>query len=36
VLKAAKVALGADYPLPLVDHDAARRATLARYDVVKR
>jgi deoxyribodipyrimidine photo-lyase len=34
-LKAAKVALGADYPLPLVDHDVARKATLARYAVVK-
>ncbi len=30
-LKAAKVALGADYPLPLVDHDVARKATLARF-----
>jgi deoxyribodipyrimidine photo-lyase len=34
-LKAAKIALGADYPLPLVDHEVARKLTLARYDVVK-
>lgn len=27
--------LGRDYPLPLVQHDAARQATLARYAVVK-
>ncbi|AET89934.1 Deoxyribodipyrimidine photo-lyase [Burkholderia sp. YI23] len=34
-LKAAKIALGADYPQPLVDHGAARNRTLARYDVVR-
>lgn len=34
-LKAAKFAPGADYPLPIVDHDTARKTTLARYDVVK-
>lgn len=35
VLQAAGVALGSDYPLPIVDHDAARKATLARYGVVR-
>ena len=35
-LKAAKISLGADYPLPIVDHDAARKRTLARYDVVRK
>ncbi|WP_250472915.1 deoxyribodipyrimidine photo-lyase [Caballeronia sp. GAFFF1] len=34
-LKAAKIALGADYPPPIVDHDAARKQTLLRYDVVR-
>jgi deoxyribodipyrimidine photo-lyase len=34
-LKAAKLSLGADYPLPIVDHDVARKRTLQRYDVVK-
>lgn len=34
-LKAAKIALGADYPQPVVDHEAARKRTLARYDVVR-
>jgi deoxyribodipyrimidine photo-lyase len=34
-LAAAKIALGADYPLPIVDHETARKTTLARYDVVK-
>jgi deoxyribodipyrimidine photo-lyase len=24
-----------DYPQPIVDHDAARKRTLARYDVVR-
>jgi deoxyribodipyrimidine photo-lyase len=28
--------LGRDYPLPLVEHAAARRRTLARYDRIKR
>lgn len=30
------VAVGRDTPAPLVDHDAARRRTLARYAVVRR
>jgi deoxyribodipyrimidine photo-lyase len=34
-LAAAGIVLGRDYPRPLVEHDAARRRTLARYDVVK-
>lgn len=34
-LAAAGVALGKDYPRPVVDHDEARAATLARYAVVK-
>lgn len=28
--------LGRDYPHPVVDHDVARRETLARFDVVKK
>jgi len=35
VLAAAGVKLGEDYPRPLVQHDVARRETLARYAVVK-
>jgi deoxyribodipyrimidine photo-lyase len=34
-LKSAKVALGQNYPLPIVDHDSARKETLERYAVVK-
>jgi deoxyribodipyrimidine photo-lyase len=34
-LQAANLALGRDYPLPVVDHAAAREATLRRYAVVK-
>jgi deoxyribodipyrimidine photo-lyase len=34
-LAAAGVRLGEDYPYPVVDHDAARRATLQRYEVVR-
>jgi deoxyribodipyrimidine photo-lyase len=34
-LAAAGVVLGRDYPLPIVDHAAARERTLARYAVVK-
>jgi deoxyribodipyrimidine photo-lyase len=34
-LQAAGVALGQSYPLPVVDHAAAREKTLARYAVVK-
>ncbi len=30
------VIVGRDYPLPVVDHDAARKRTLARYEVVKK
>ncbi len=35
VLRDAGVALGIDYPLPIVDHASARKLTLARYAVVK-
>ncbi|MGH1507524.1 cryptochrome/photolyase family protein [Ralstonia solanacearum] len=35
VLKAAGVALGATYPRPIVEHAAARAATLARYAPAK-
>ncbi len=35
-LHAAGVALGQNYPAPLVDHAAAREKTLARYTVVKK
>jgi len=35
VLQAARVSLGVDYPLPIVDHASARQRTLARYEVVK-
>jgi len=34
-LQAARVTLGVDYPLPIVDHAVAREKTLARYAVVK-
>ncbi|MDE2081383.1 MAG: deoxyribodipyrimidine photo-lyase [Burkholderiales bacterium] len=34
-LAAAGLTLGTDYPLPVVQHEAARAATLARYAVVK-
>jgi deoxyribodipyrimidine photo-lyase len=34
-LQACGVRLGQDYPLPIVRHDEARAATLARYSVVK-
>ena len=34
-LAAAGITLGSEYPLPLVDHAAARLKTLARYAVVK-
>lgn len=34
-LQAAGITLGRDYPLPVVDHDAARQKTLQRYAVVK-
>jgi deoxyribodipyrimidine photo-lyase len=35
VLQQAGLRLGADYPRPVVDHDVARKATLARYGVLK-
>jgi deoxyribodipyrimidine photo-lyase len=35
ILLAAKITLGVDYPLPVIDHASARKATLARYAVVK-
>jgi deoxyribodipyrimidine photo-lyase len=35
-LAAAGLALGRDYPLPIVDHEKARQETLARYSVVRR
>ncbi len=35
-LAAAGIELGRDYPRPVVDHAEARKATLARYAVVKR
>ncbi len=34
-LEEAGITLGRDYPLPVVDHAEARKATLARYAVVK-
>jgi deoxyribodipyrimidine photo-lyase len=35
-LQAAGVRLGDGYPMPIVDHDAARRRTLERYAVVRK
>jgi len=35
-LEAAGLLLGRDYPLPIVDHDEARKQTLVRYSVVKK
>lgn len=35
-LAAVSLVLGRDYPLPIVDHSAARDATLRRYAVVKK
>ncbi len=34
-LNAAGVGLGSNYPRPIVDHDAARKKTLQRYEAVK-
>ena len=34
-LTAARINLGRDYPLPIVDHGVARARTLVRYAVVK-
>ncbi len=36
VLQQAGLVLGRDYPLPVIQHDAARLATLSRYAVVKK
>ena len=36
LLQQAGVKLGQNYPHPIVEHDAARKATLARYAVVKK
>ncbi|MFZ6863418.1 cryptochrome/photolyase family protein [Undibacterium sp. Ji67W] len=36
LLQQAGVKLGEDYPFPIIDHDSARKATLARYAVVKK
>ncbi len=35
ILEKAGVVLGENYPHPIIDHDAARKRTLARYAVVK-
>ncbi|MGS0742085.1 cryptochrome/photolyase family protein [Glaciimonas sp. GG7] len=35
-LQAAGIKLGVDYPRPLIQHDEARKLTLARYAVVKK
>jgi deoxyribodipyrimidine photo-lyase len=35
-LQAAGIVLGKDYPLPIIDHDEARKATLIRYNAVKK
>ena len=35
-LGAMEVVLGKDYPLPIIDHDEARKVTLIRYNVVKK
>ena len=35
-LQAAGIVLSKDYPLPVIDHDEARKATLIRYNVVKK
>jgi len=35
-LEAAGIVLGKDYPLPIVNHDEARKKTLVRYSVVKK
>ncbi|WP_334188812.1 cryptochrome/photolyase family protein [Noviherbaspirillum sp.] len=36
VLQKAGLVLGRDYPLPVIQHDVARQATLTRYAVVKK
>jgi deoxyribodipyrimidine photo-lyase len=35
-LEAAGIVLGRDYPMPIVNHDEARKNTLVRYSVVKK
>ena len=35
-LEMAGITLGKDYPAPIVQHDEARKKTLARYAVVKK
>uniref|UniRef100_UPI0040476630 cryptochrome/photolyase family protein n=1 Tax=Polynucleobacter sp. TaxID=2029855 RepID=UPI0040476630 len=35
-LEAAGIILGRDYPLPIINHDEARKKTLLRYNVVKK
>ena len=35
-LEAAGILLGRDYPLPVVNHDEARKKTLVRYSIVKK
>jgi deoxyribodipyrimidine photo-lyase len=35
-LEMAGIRLGKDYPAPIVQHDEARKNTLARYAVVKK
>jgi deoxyribodipyrimidine photo-lyase len=35
-LEAAGILLGKDYPMPIIDHDEARKNTLMRYNVVKK
>jgi deoxyribodipyrimidine photo-lyase len=35
-LRAAGIALGQSYPLPIVQHDLARKLTLERYAIVKK
>ena len=35
-LEAAGIQLGRDYPMPIVNHDEARKNTLVRYSVVKK
>lgn len=35
-LKGANLALGIDYPYPIIEHDVARKKTLERYSVVKK
>lgn len=34
-LRAAGISMGSDYPMPIVDHDVARKRTLLRFSVVK-